>query len=195
MSLVAISSIVKPVTDAEFIVECETRPLSEHMWLYFEFSYDKYFTKPEIWTPRIVAGSLDINSLPKNRASKRFIVKGAPVAFDIVGKYETFSAIANGNVVSFDENSEIERVDTAPFDDLIIPDAGIVDVTYSENGVNYATWQTGLDVALEDYDRLYKVAGLVTHVRAVPTTPIAQTVPTPPQVGDPIYVRMRVARV
>lgn len=197
MSLVAVSSSIQKVTDPEFIVECESRPLSEHIWAYFEFSYDKYFTKPELWLPKVTGGAFDYNSFPGNRNNKRFEVKGLSAPLIINGKHETFSGIVNGNVISFDKNGDIERVDTAPFDDLIIPNAGIIDLHASENGVNYYPWTgfASVDLSVEDYDRAYMVAGLITHVRATPTTPIIQSVPTPPKPGDPIYVRMRVARV
>lgn len=195
MSLVALTNNVTPVTQIENIVTCNSRPLSEHIWCYFEFSYDKYFTAPEEWKPRVNSGAFDYASFPGQRNSKRFRVIGLTAPISIVTPHETFSGITNGNIVSFDNKGVVERVDTAAFDSLIIPDQGIVDVSVSENGVNYASWQQNLDISSEGYSRLYKVAGLVTHVKAEITTAIIQTVPTPPKPGDPIYMKMIIARV
>lgn len=116
---------VAPVTTSEIIIKDNNTRISEHMWLYFEFSYDPNFTNPE---------------------------------------------------------------------DLIVPDAGVYSVSISQNGTVWAEWDTSVPINTANYDRLYKVAGMVLYVKAVPTTPVTTTVP-PPNIGDVLHARMTWVKV
>lgn len=100
MALMALYRDIKPV-DQPVLVECTTRPLSEHLWTYFEFSYDK----------------------------------------------------------SFKDDSR-----------LAIPDIGDYELKTGQNARYFEHWVSAHNIAGEDYERLYRIAGYITHVMAEPST-------------------------
>lgn len=113
----------------EIIVSQSFRPVSEHMWAYFDFSTDPTF-------------------------------KDSRQAF--------------------------------------LPSTGAYDLLVSNNeGVSYISWHDALSVIPAIYEPLYRIGGLITHVKVIPVS--AVTAPTfPPgdvRLGKPLYARASIARV
>jgi len=69
---------------------------------------------------------------------------------------------------------EFASDDTFENASIVIPSAGTVTATASEQGVNYGTFSGGsdIDVTLEDYARP-RVSGSFSNIKAVPVIPIA----------------------
>ena len=114
---------------AEIIVPQTHKPVSEHMWAYFDFSTDPDF-------------------------------KDARQAF--------------------------------------LPTAGAYDLLVSSNnGISYIPWHDALSVVPATYEPLYRPAGMITHVKAIPVSAVTSEVFAPGDVrlGKPLHARVSIARV
>ena len=178
-------------------VDCSALPVSEHMWAYFEYSYNPTFKLPAPWPPTYdVHGNVAITGLPKARNNLSFAVTGTvPAGAKLVSKHATF-IIENGKVVVFDKDGEATMViePITDGDPLIRPaTAGAVTVGISENRFNFEDFVTTHPVIGADYERPYTaMAGLVMNAKFTPTTPPTAIANVPPL---PLYARCTIAKV
>lgn len=115
---------VEPVNDT-IIVSCTQIVVSEHMWAYFDFSYDIGFVKAS---------------------------------------------------------------------EFVVPDHGEYDLyTSRNNGVTWEHWTGGIKINTRTLVPPYKVAGYVTHIKAVPCAAHLPAFTTPPNPGQ-LYGRLTIAR-
>lgn len=75
----------------------------------------------------------------------------------------------------------------------VIPNHGEYTLEVSQDGVNFEHWASNIIVSTEGYTRHYRLAGYITHVRAVPTNENIPAMDTPPFPGQ-LYCRLTIAR-